>query len=353
VSNPVDSGGGPSGDWRGRKILEALVADPNIGVIVCPFVANAYHLSDAVARDVIDVAATTDKPICIIWGSPTGTEPVYQELLIRSEVTVFRTFQQCITALKGYFDYHARRAGYTSPLGVAAGPGVPAAAALVARAPSAASLSEVEAKQLLAAYGIPVTHDIVVTSAAEARKAAALIGYPVVMKISSRDIEHKSDLGLVKVGLTSGQSVALAYRDLTARATQAAPAAVVDGVLVSELATGGVETVVGMVHDDVFGPAIMFGLGGVFVEVLRDVSFRVPPFSEGEARSMIAELRGRPLLDGVRGTPPCDIDALVATLMNVQRLVADLGGDIGEIDINPLLARADGVVAVDALVRMR
>jgi acyl-CoA synthetase (NDP forming) len=347
VDNPVDSGGGPSADWRGRKILETLVADPNIGVVVVPFVANAYHLSDAIARDVIDVAATSDKPICVIWGSPTGTEPVYQDVLVRSQVPVFRTFQQCLTALKGYFGYHAARRRYVSPFDAAARQPAP-----VATVPGrAGALSEAESKALLAAYGVTVSRDLVATSPAEAGAAAGEIGYPVVLKVLSADIGHKSDLGLVRIGLSSPEEVSSAFGQLVARAAALAPSAVVDGVLVSELVSG-VETVVGLTHDEVFGPAVMFGLGGVFVEVLRDVSFRVPPFGPAEARSMIEEVKGYRVLRGVRGAPAADLDAVVAAIMGMQRLALDLGDRVREVDVNPLVARADSAVAVDALVTL-
>jgi acyl-CoA synthetase (NDP forming) len=352
VSNPVDSGGGPSADWRGKRILQALVDDPNIGVIVCPFVANAYQLSDAIARDVVEVAATTDKPICIVWGSPTADESAYQDVLRLSAVPVFRTFQQCVTALKAYFGYHAFRATYVSPFDVPPAPEVPEARAIVAAAPRGGSLSELESKGLLAAYGIPVSRDIVVTSAAEAARAAASLGYPVVMKILSRDIEHKSDLGLVEVGLTTAASVRATYRRMMETAAEAAPHAAVEGVLVSELVAGGVETVIGMTRDDVFGPALMFGLGGIFVEVLEDVTFRVPPFPESQARAMVESIRGHALLRGARGRPAVDVSAIVAAIMGLQHLALDLGDDILELDVNPLLARPDGVVALDALVTL-
>ena len=342
-------------------------------MVIVPFVANAYHLSDAIAHDVIEVAAASDKPICVIWGSPTGTEPIYQDVLIRSQVTVFRTFQQCITALKGYFGYHAARRRYVSPFaagpvaptdaGRAAAPTGPATLSdggrdpggpppIQAPAPDRATvLSEIESKELLAGYGIPVTRDLVATSRAEALAAARSIGYPVVMKILSRDIGHKSDLGLVKVGLSSPDAVEAAFAELTGRAGGVAPSASVEGVLVSELASG-IETVVGLTRDSVFGPTVMFGLGGVLVEILGDVSFRVPPFPPSEARSMIGEIRGARVLQGARGVPAVDLDALVAVVMGVQRLALDLGGRVREVDINPLMSRPDGAVAVDALVTL-
>jgi acyl-CoA synthetase (NDP forming) len=346
VSNPVDSGGAPSGDWRGRHILQALVDDPGVGVVVCPFVANAYQLSDAVVRDVVEVAATTDKPVCLVWGSPTANEPVYQEILTSSPVVTFRTFGQCVTALKGYFDYHRARARAGAPTPV---PTRPAAGPV--DLPAGRTLSEAQSKAVLAAYGIPVSRDRLVGSADQAVAAADDLGYPVVLKINSPDIAHKSDLGLVRLGLADGASVATAFHALTDRAAEVAPDARVDGVLVAPELSGGVETVLGLTHDEVFGPVVMVGLGGVFAEVLADVAFRAPPFGRAEARAMVDGLKGRALLAGVRGAPPADVDALLDAVMAVQQLALDHGGRIAELDVNPLLVRPDGAVALDALVR--
>ena len=354
ISNPVDSGGAPSGDWRGRQILEALLADPGIGVVVCPFVANAYHLSDAVVADVVEVAATAEKPVCVVWGSPTGTEPAYRDVLAEAPVVTFRTFRQCVTALKGYFDYHAarrryladddeRRALWSPP------PGSRPAVDL----PAGVTLSERQSKALLAAYGIPVTDDVLATSVAEAVAAAARLGRPAVLKISSPDIAHKSDLGLVVVGVAGEAAVRRVYAELLDRAEARAGAAQIEGVLVSGEEAGGVETVLGLTHDEVFGPVVMFGLGGVFTEILGDVAFRVPPVTQADARAMVDGLRGRALLDGVRGSPPVDLDAVVAAVTALGRLALDLADEVAELDVNPLLARADGVIALDALVRTR
>jgi acyl-CoA synthetase (NDP forming) len=347
VSNPVDSGGAPSGDERGPKILDAILADPNVGIVVVPFVANAYHLSDAVARDVVAAASRTKKPICLIWGSPTGDEPVYREVLVPSGLPVFRTFGQCLTALSAWFTHHALRARYVSPFARPQVRSRPAPAEL----PPGRTLSEREAKAVLAAYGVPVPREELATSEADAVAAAKRIGFPVVMKISSPDVEHKSDLGLVEVGVNDAAAVAATYRRILEQAA-AVPGVRIEGVLVAELVAGGVECVVGVTRDEVFGPAVMFGLGGILVEVLRDVTFRVPPFSADEAGVMIREVRGYyPLLRGGRGAGAADEDGLVRVLMAVQQLVVDHGETLAELDINPLLVRPDGVVALDALLR--
>src|SRR5581483_2034215 len=194
------------------------------------------------------------------------------------------------------------------------------------------------------AYDVPVTDDALVTSAAEAVKAATRLDTPAVLKACAPHLTHKSDHGLVRIGLTSPGEVEAAYEEIVA-----AVDGPLDGVLVSEMVTGGVECVVGVSQDPLFGPVVMVGLGGVLVEVLGDVSHRVPPFDAVEARRMVDELTGARLLSGVRGRPPVDVGALVDVLMKVQRLALDLDGDLGELDINPLLVRESGAVALDAL----
>jgi acyl-CoA synthetase (NDP forming) len=155
------------------------------------------------------------------------------------------------------------------------------------------------------------------------------------------------------VGVAKSGEVRATYGRLVERAEAAAPYAAVDGVLVSELVTGGTEVVLGVADDELFGPTVMLGIGGVFVEVLRDVTFRVPPFDRAEARRMVSDLRGAPLLTGTRGRPAADIGALADAIMRVQRLATDLAGEVAELDINPLVVRPKDVVAVDALVVCR
>ena len=348
VSNPIDSGGIATGDERGPKILDAILADPNVSVLIAPIAGSFSPISDKLARDLVDAAGRTDKPVCVIWGSPTADEEGYREVLLGSQLPVFRSSRNCLTAVKAWLDYHSFRARYRSPFehGTAAKP-LPAARAAHALLSPGRSLSEARSKEILKAYGIPVTRDELVTSAAEAVRAASAIGYPVVMKATGATLLHKSDRGLVRVGVSSEREVRDAYRALS----EAAPEG--DGVLVCEQISGGVETVVGVVQDELFGPAVMFGLGGIAVEVFRDVTFRVPPFGRDEARRMIEEIRSSSLLKGARGAPKASIPAIVDVLMKVQRLSMDLSGEIAELDINPLLALSDRAVALDALVVAR
>ncbi|MGH9186420.1 MAG: acetate--CoA ligase family protein [Acidimicrobiales bacterium] len=339
VNNPVDNGGAPSADWRGRKILDAIVADPTVASVICPITGALASMSKPLAQDLVDVAETTDKPICVIWGSPIAeSEPAYEILLSSSRVVTVRTFQNAVVAVRAWLDWHRFHRRYHSPF----------ARPILRRSAAAKSvgtlvagrLTEHEAKSVLAAYGIPVTREEVTGSAKAAAAAAAAIGYPVVLKASSPDLLHKSERGLVRLGLTSPAAVRRAAAELLESAPELLVAEQVDGA-------GGVECVVGVTQDDLFGPVTMVGLGGVLVEVRRDVTFVVPPFGRAEARRAVAGLRGAALVP--------DIAALVDVLMRVQRLAIDHADRLAELDINPLLVRprGQGVVALDALLVAR
>jgi acyl-CoA synthetase (NDP forming) len=214
------------------------------------------------------------------------------------------------------------------------------------------ALSERAAKQLLGKAGIPFMDERIATDAKAAGAAADAIGYPVVLKIVSPDIEHKTEIGGVLVGVADRAGAEQGFATLMQRAAQHRPDATIEGVLVAPMAKKGVEIIVGVSRDPVFGPAVMFGLGGVHVEVLKDVTFRLAPFGRDEAVRMIDEIRGRALLSGVRGAAACDVDALADLLVNISDFAAAHADDIETIDLNPVLAwpKGEGVVALDALV---
>lgn len=357
VANPVDSGGPPSTDERGPKILQAILADPNVGVLIAPLTGSVPAMSLAMAKDFVAAAATTDKPICVVWGVPTTDDPAY-DVLIESNLPVFRTFANCITAVKAYIDYHAFAADYRSPFAkpsrrrskhAAAADRVLADAAQVVGADGV--LAEHRSKELLAAYGIAASRDVLCRTPAAAVRAARQIGFPVVLKVASSAIAHKSDHGLVKVGVGSPTEVRQVAAEMLDRAGQLVSEDQIDGVLVCEQITDGIECVVGVSTDELFGPTVMVGLGGVAVELYRDVAMRVAPFDKREARRMVDSLTAAALLRGFRGAPPADIDALVDVIMSVQRMAVDHVGSLIELDINPLIVRpkGHGAVALDAL----
>ena len=210
-------------------------------------------------------------------------------------------------------------------------------------------LNEVEAKQLLAQAGVPVVETVLASSVEEAKLAAEKIGYPVVVKVVSADISHKSDVGGVKIGLADAEEVSEAYQAIMENSREAVPDAVITGVAVQGMASEGIEVIVGMVRDPQFGPVMMFGLGGIFVELLKDVSFRVLPLAERDARQMIDDIKGQAILDGVRGQAAADKTALCQLILKVGQFI-EQHPEIQELDMNPVFAYAEGAVAVDARI---
>jgi acetyltransferase len=215
-----------------------------------------------------------------------------------------------------------------------------------------ATLSESESKHLIAAWGIPVTQEVRVDSADAAVEAAQRLGYPVVLKVDSPDILHKTEAGVVRLGVRDAAQVRTAYADILARAAAYAPNATISGVLVQEMITEGVEVIVGVSYDAQLGPTILFGSGGVMVEVYNDIALRRCPITQAEAHTMLSDVKGARVLHGFRGRPAADIEALTQTLVHVSHLAMQLDGRLAELDINPLLVlpAGRGVKAVDALV---
>lgn len=214
------------------------------------------------------------------------------------------------------------------------------------------SLSEYESKQVLREYDIPLAGETLAKSVEEAVAFAEKVGYPLVMKVDSPDIPHKTEAGVVKLNISDEQAVRAAYEELLQKAKAYNPNARINGVLVQEMVTGGTEVIIGMKKDPQFGPTLMFGLGGIFVEVMKDVALRIAPLSASEAREMIEETKGSRILKGVRGQMPADIDALCETLVKVSQMAIDNKDKFAEMDMNPVivLPEGKGVKVVDALI---
>lgn len=210
-------------------------------------------------------------------------------------------------------------------------------------------LTEIESKQLLKGLGIPTTEMRLAASEDQAVDISKEIGYPCVLKVSSHDITHKSDAGGVKVGLKDGAEVAVAYQAIMTSCKAKYPDAVIEGVTVQNMAKAGVEVIVGMATDPQFGPVLMFGLGGVWVELLKDVSFKIVPLSRRDAATAIGDIKAARLLEGFRGSDPVDKGALEDILLRVSEFVANTP-EVAEMDLNPIFAYADGAIAVDARV---
>lgn len=210
-------------------------------------------------------------------------------------------------------------------------------------------LTEIESKRILIDAGIHCTDTRLARTREEALSLADAIGYPVVLKISSTGITHKSDAGGVRVNLNSRADVEAAYDGIMTSARQKFPSAGIEGVSVQTMARAGIEVIMGMTQDPTFGPVLMFGLGGILVEVLKDVSFRIAPLEQTDAAAMIGEIKGRKLLEGYRGQDPADKSCLENMLLKLSAF-ADGKREIAEVDMNPVFAYKDGAVVVDARI---
>jgi len=210
-------------------------------------------------------------------------------------------------------------------------------------------LLEPEAKTICKMYNIPVTDFKVAKNEDEVVKFSREIGFPVVLKIVSPDVIHKSDVGGVIIDLKSEEAVRKAYRQIIENVKKYKPKAKITGILVQEMAPPSTEVIVGSIKDPQFGPALMFGLGGIFVEVLKDVTFRIAPITEDDAREMITEVKAYPLLKGYRNMPPADIDAIIKIILNTSKLVME-HQEIKELDFNPIMVYEKGAKTVDARI---
>jgi len=218
-----------------------------------------------------------------------------------------------------------------------------------ARSEGRTILTEIESKRLVKQAGISVSDTRLATSREEAISISKELGFPVVLKIASPEIVHKSDAGGVKLGLKTSTQVGKAYDDILRAIRQKHPQAAIQEVSVQKMARPGVEVIIGMSKDDQFGPVLMFGLGGILVEILKDVSFRIVPLTKRDAAEMIREIKGYPLLQGYRGQEPVDVSNLEELLLKVSDFV-EQHPEVKELDLNPIFAYSDGAIAVDARV---
>ena len=334
------------------EIMAYMSEQPHIGTLV---VASAG--ADPQAEQVIAQRDKSDRGLAFLW---TGTRSATAGLpkLKAAQIPVFYVPDKLAFGVRALLDYHQWRDRRQAEGFGRAAARTPqqeqAAAALAAR--GRVAFSEHESKELIAAWGIPITREATAVSADEAVAAAAAIGYPVALKVDSPDILHKTEAGAIRLGLTDGAQVAAAYADIMSNAARYAPAgAVINGVLVQEMVSGGVETIVGVSYDAQLGPTLLFGAGGVMVEVYNDVALRLGPITRSEALDMINQVKGSRLLHGFRGRPAADIDALAAALVSISQLAVNLEGTLAELDINPLmvLPAGQGIRAADALAVFR
>ncbi len=350
VANPVDNGGtflltAPVEDRH--LLLKLLASDPQIDVVVVGLTGAVGQMTDNLAADIRALADVLPVPLITTWNSYQTDEPGFDDL-VASGVPLFRSFRNCFGALRAWQQRSIRAASYRQRRSnhVDLDPQSSAAKGLSA----AGTLDAAASRALLEAFGVPLPREALAVNTEVAAKAAADIGFPVVLKVASADIPHKSDLGLVRVGIASTSQALAAATELLARAESLAPEASIDGVLVQQQIEGGVEMIVGVVSDPVLGPAVTVGTGGIFAEVLRDTATRPLPLDRQDAREMVNGLRGLALLEGVRGQPAADVEALLDVIEAVARLASTAGPRLLELDLNPVVVTDVSAYAVDSLI---
>ncbi len=360
ISNPVDAGGGtdPRAEYYGA-ISKIILEDPNIDALLFVGFFGGYTLrygetvaatENAICHELGDLMRRHGKPI-VVQSHYAHFRTQALDILRKSGVPFQRHIEVAAECLACAADYSAARRRIADSPRQPRARIEPAAAKIVASASAEnRDLLETEARELLQAYGIAMPPHQLLRGRADAEAAIEQFAdAPLAMKVVSKDILHKSEAGGVKLNLTGAEALRNAFDAIEASALAYKAGAEVAGMLVTPMAARGIEVIVGVTRDPQFGPVIMFGLGGVFVEVIRDVVFRALPLAPADAHEMIAELRYKTMLDGARGAEPADKQALADLLLRVSE-IASLHPEIAEIDLNPVIARSDGYTIVDARV---
>jgi acetyl coenzyme A synthetase (ADP forming)-like protein len=349
VANPVDMVAGADAEAY-DEALPLLAGDPAVDAVVVLYVPTGRADPLDVARAVCRARDYTTKPILTCFMGTHAVEPA-RTLLNEGGIPTYAFPESCAVALDAALRYTRSRA---RPLPETVSPPAAAPAALPDHPLAPRWLARDEVLLLLGKCGITSPESAIVHGAQEAVALAERLGFPVALKIVSDQIAHKTEVGGVRLGLGDGEAVLRAFRQMDGRLSELGKRALVSGFEVQKMAPPGVETLVGISTDPSVGPLVAFGIGGINAEIWKDVVFRVQPISQGDAEEMLRQLRGAQLLEGFRGAPPVDRAALVRVLLAISRLV-DERPEILELDINPLVALADGrgVIAVDARVLVR
>ncbi len=351
VGNPTDLTSAATGDQDFyRKALMTIAADPGVDVMI-PIVPSPTKSN---LLQTVEMMNQCGKQTAMLWvGGCTDEREFKARDLIAAGVAVYRDATPCARGIRAAYDFgrhvRARKAGELTPARPA---GIDQALARSRMSAPGEKITEREAKHVLACYGLPVTQESLATSAVEAVSLAAKIGGKVALKIDSPDIAHKTEAGGIRLGVEGAAAITEAYEAIVVSAKRYAPQAKINGVLVQEMARPGVELMLGVIRDPVFGPIVVAGLGGIFVEVLKDIAYRAAPVTPKQAHDMLDELRGVKLLAGVRGMAARDRDAVVDAIVRLSWFAHDFKSDITELDINPLMVYEQGAGArlLDALI---
>jgi acetate---CoA ligase (ADP-forming) len=347
--NPCDVTAAVLGDPESLGICAgALLSDPQYGVLVSPM---TYGYAPSAKRPLVynDLAIQHGKMACVAWQTEWQDGPGVVEANQCERVALFRSMNACFAALAAWQWRADKRAAGTQSV-TPTPENIIAESKRLLTAASGATVTEREVKEILALYGVPVVGERLTQTADEAVAAANTLGYPVVMKVESPDLPHKTEAGVIRLNLRSEAEVRSAYAAVMANAAKVSPAPVINGVLVQPMVSQGVELVIGARNDPLFGPLIVVGLGGILVEVLKDSALSPAPVTAHEAHDMLRRLKGFKLLEGFRGAAAVDVGKLAGIISVVSRFAADHRDQVAELDINPLICAGDRITAVDALI---
>jgi acetyltransferase len=358
AKNPVDMTGMAGNDWYYETVKYAYAHPWTDGLVplYCETaITNPVEIAQAIKR-AIDDSGVKGKPVAVSMVGGTRCDKA-MAWLVENGIPAYGPPDQAMNAMAALSELYRIQSMLDKTV-VVSDPVRAAKAAeiiAVAREDGRTALTETEAKQIFSAYGLPIAQTRLAKSENEAVELAKLIGFPVVMKIISPDIVHKSDAKGVKVNIKDEAGVREAYNTILANAMVYKADANIHGIAVQEMAPWGTEVIVGSVNDPTFGPTVMFGLGGIFVEVLKDVTFRVAPVNKSQIEQMLTEIRGAPMLKGVRGELPRDRKALVDVLYQYAIMISDLSDEVSETDANPILVYEEGkgVKVVDARIILK
>ena len=354
LGNPTDMTSLATGEQElYRKALNAIAADDNVHIVVPIYVSIAKSDLQLGA----DFVANCEKLAAMMWVGSCADDPSFTRRdFIKAGIPVYRDATPCMRAFRAAVDFGEyvkwHKSGAARP---ERPPGIDRDAAAAKLKAAGDRVTEREAKEVLAAYGFPVTRERLATSPDEEAAYAREIGGPVALKIDSPHIAHKTEAGAIRLGMEGDDRVRNAYSEVMSAARGYAPEATLNGVLVQAMAPKGVEMMLGVVSDPAFGPVVAAGLGGIYVEVLKDVAYRAAPVTPRQAAEMLSELRSAKLLDGVRGMAPRDKETLIDLIVRLSWFARDFREEIAELDLNPVivLERGAGARVVDALIVRR
>jgi len=358
AKNPVDLTGMAGNDWYGDSVRYSYAHPWTEGLVVLyceTAITDPMQIAKSIKQAVID-SGVTNKPITVSFVGGEKSEAAMR-WLVENGIPAYGAPDVAVDAIASLREFERMKAlsGQTTEPCLSYDSEMAREVIRKARANGRDALTEIEAKQVFAAYGLPVTSTELAKNEDEAVAMAHKIGFPIVMKIVSPDILHKSDAGGVKVNLKDEAAVRDAFKTIMKNAKEYKANAVIDGIAIQEMAPWGTEVILGSVNDPTFGPTMMFGLGGIFVEVLKDVTFRVAPVADTQALQMLGEIRGAPILAGVRGEAPRDKQALSEVICQYSTMIIDLKDEIAESDANPVLVyeNGSGVKVVDARIILK